>query len=317
MENLLIYGIETLVGSNLITCFSKKYHLTGVHDGSVEIESLAGCKTVINTHGQNDSVKSLLNQYKPDRVIFCSPASVSTWQQDDTTLVDAALIETVADWAEATASQKIPFTVISSDGIFTGPWMFHKEECQSLCNSPEAQMLSSFEKRILEENSNTFLARTHAYGWQPDLAGQEGWIEKIVADLESENPSQYSSTQYATPILAEDLADRIEKGWEKELSGVYHIAGAERICPQTFVEKLAITFGLKFPHSTKQKSLTERPLGYGLGDTSLNCQLYRTTVGEGMPLVQDGLEKLKDQKSNGYAAQLNSCKLSSPRERVA
>jgi dTDP-4-dehydrorhamnose reductase len=317
VETLFITGINTVVGSNLAACFSKKYQIIGINHGPADILSLAGCKTILTINENPEFIRNSLKQYQPSQIIHCSAASVPTWQQDESSILDSDTIESAGAWAEVSAELGIPFTVISSDGLFTGPWMFHKEDCKSLCSSPEAQMLVSFENRVLDSNPDTLLVRTHAFGWQPEVTQQEGWLENIIQDLESSKPSAYSSTQHASPILIEDLVERLEKGWEENLTGIYHIAGAERVCPQTFVEKLAITFGLPFPNSTSQESLTQRPFGYGLGETSLNCSEYRQTVETGMPMLHEGLEQLKAQKTNGYQKKLNNVKFAGTREKVA
>lgn len=316
MKTLVITGIETVTGSNLAVCLSKNYKVIGITQTSNEFQTIAGCEILPEFCEETDSIRNCLKQYQPERVIHCGIASVPTWQQDSSSCLDNDSIESARNWALVTSEMKVPLTVITSDGLFTGPWMFHAEDCESRCSSPDAQMLASLENAVLDVNEETLLVRTHAYGWKPEICSS-GWIEAVIENLESDNPTSCSPTRYASPILVEDLAEKLVEAWKEELTGVYHISGAERVNPQSFVEKLAGCLDLPYPCSSKTESLTERPIGYGLGETSLNCSKFRRATGTGMPLLAEGLEKLKTQKTNGYLEKLNNCKASVQRERVA
>jgi dTDP-4-dehydrorhamnose reductase len=122
--------------------------------------------------------------------------------------------------------------------------------------------------------------------------------------------------RHATPILATDLASALIASFERDLHGIYHIAGAERVNPARFVQELARTFDLPFPARANIGSLSERPTGFGQGEASLHTRKIRKTLDIAMPLLADGLARLFMQTKDGYRELLNGSSVSS-HERVA
>jgi dTDP-4-dehydrorhamnose reductase len=141
------------------------------------------------------------------------------------------------------------------------------------------------------------------YGWAPQAEGP-GWIEQILSDLESGCAGPFDYLRHATPILATDFASILIKAWEMDLDGVYHIAGAERVNPNQFVERLADEFMMPGPMPVNGNCLTERPRGFGCGECSLHTNKIRNAVKCAMPTVADGLRRLREQTLSGYCDRL-------------
>ena len=104
--------------------------------------------------------------------------------------------------------------------------------------------------------------RTHAFGWQP--GHKSGWIESLLTKLERGFETELDCTRYASPILASNLTEIIAAAWTVGLSGIYHIAGAERVNPVQFASRLAQQFHLPIPLTMAMESLISRPSGFGL-----------------------------------------------------
>ena len=122
MKTLLIVGVETVVGANLAACWSETARVFGLSAGP-EIE-IAGCQTAVCERASADSVRRWIQQVHPQQVIYCGAAARSAWEGSAKTSEDGA----AETWATAAAQNGIHFTLISSDAIFTGPWMFHDED---------------------------------------------------------------------------------------------------------------------------------------------------------------------------------------------
>ena len=190
--------------------------------------------------------------------------------------------------------------MVSSDSVFTGPWVFHDEESACVCNSREARTIRRAEKAAGQHCPGALIARTNVFGW----SHSDGWIERTVADLETGDSGPFDYQRHATPILATDFAEILERAWAANLEGVFHIAGTERINPNLFVRKLAEEFGLHAPEPVNGNRLVERPVGYGCGETSLHTTRIRNALGIPLPTATDGLIRLREQKLNEFSDSL-------------
>lgn len=299
MINIIVAGLETAVGANLATGLGTVAAVTGVVLSGAPV-TVPNCRGELPADNSVAGLQRWLVQQQAGRVVLCGPGATSGW--DDARRPSAAEAHVCRQWIEATAAAGIPLTLISSDAVFTGPWMFHAECSNSWCPSPEATLLRQLESCAAEANPENLILRTHAFGWTPG-AGQ-GWLERVLASLAAGDAVALDCVRYASPILASDLCQPLLKAWEGGLKGCYHLAGAERVNPVAFVRKLANEFALPLPRVTPVESLISRVQGYGCGETSLQTRQFRQTLGVSLPLVGEGLRRLYQQHVEGYRGDL-------------
>lgn len=301
METILVAGVDSVVGANFAVSLAGRHPLVGVaFQTPVRIP---GCETELCRSTSADTVQRLLQRVSPQRIVYCGAGSQSCW--DACCEVTPQELVRAQAWHDASASSGAHWTLISSDGIFTGPWMFHAENSQSLCPSQEAKILRQVEELTASRQPDALIVRTHAFGWS---AGgempRESWLERLLEGLDDGAGCLLDGVRHASPILATDLVEIVEKAWRSGLAGVYHVAGAERVNPVQFARRLAREFGLSFLHAGPAESLTDRVVGFGRGETSLQTRKVRRALGIGLPLLQEGLQRLYQQQQNGYRARL-------------
>ena len=300
MDKVLIAGIETVVGGNLAAGLASRALVTGMSLG--EPVHIAGINIEARVASNSDAIRQMIDRVRPDRVILCGNAARSGWENN--VLPGAGDLLQVTAWSEAARQSGAQLTLISSDAIFTGPWMFHAENSQSLCPSTPAQTLRDIEASVQVECPDALIVRTHAFGWQP--GEKSGWVESLLTKLERGFDTELDCTRYASPILASDLTEIIAKAWTTGLSGIYHVTGAERVNPVQFASRLAQQFHLPIPLSLASESLIGRPSGFGCGETSLQTRKIRRALGTSMPMLNEGIQRLFQQHADGYRQQLSA-----------
>ena len=310
MDKVLIAGIETVVGGNLAAGLAQQSPVTGVTLG--EATQIAGIHLEPQAASSAEAVRQIIQKVRPARVVLCGSAARSGW--DGSVLPGEADLEQAAWWSDAVRDAGVQLTLISSDAIFTGPWMFHAENSHSVCPSPPAQAARDIEARVLANCPDALIVRTHAFGWQP--GEKPGWIESLLTRLERGFDTDLDCTRYASPILATDLTEIISGAWTVGLSGTYHIAGAERVNPVQFASRLAEQFHLPIPLTMAKESLIGRPSGFGCGETSLQTRKIRRALGVSMPLLGEGLQRLFQQHVEGDRGRLSG-RPNLPTSRVA
>lgn len=297
-RRLLVVGAESPVGAGIAAEAALAHEVIALTAN--RRVSLEGCEML---HAGQSSPASLLEDIQPDAVIHCGPASRSAWETTAHVALDETAIESAADWAGACGDRDCHFTFLSSDAVFTGPWMFHDEESECRCPSAEAAIVREAESRVLRGGGRSLVIRTNAYGWAP-AGTPNGWIEQILIDLERRSLQDYDYIRHATPILATDLADILLRAIAEDLTGLHHVAGAERVNPLQFAQRLADHFELPWLAVRRaEESLDEPALGYGAGETSLQTKKIRKALCVAMPMLSEGLERLRRQQLIGFTDQ--------------
>ncbi|QDT44867.1 RmlD substrate binding domain protein [Gimesia alba] len=301
METVLVIGLDTVAGANIATCLSSRYRVVGLT--STTPVSIQGCETHTYLEDDVETAEHWLSLVRPQWVVYCGVAANSAWSIDPDKIYKNDPVVAVRNWVNAAELHSARFTHISSDAIFTGPWMFHEEDCSGVCESEQAEMIRAIEREV-SLCDNTLIIRTNVFGWTPATYGA-GELEKLVQSLEAGTYSKLDCYRHATPLLATDLAAIIEHAYQERLTGIFHVAGGERISPVEFVQRLAATFGLTVPVLPRANVLNERTTGFANGETSLHTRKIRRALSISMPMLDDGLQRLFDQQHNGFLNRLN------------
>jgi dTDP-4-dehydrorhamnose reductase len=125
----------------------------------------------------------------------------------------------------------------------------------------------------------------------------------MFRELTGETECTVDAVRHATPILASDLAECLYAAYRADLSGTFHVAGAERASPYRFAAEMAAAFGTpgRFVQLTNRSAASRRPY---VDETSLNTLAFRRAVEKPLPMLREGLARFAAQAFNGYLAGL-------------
>ncbi|RMG34582.1 MAG: hypothetical protein D6725_14025 [Planctomycetota bacterium] len=311
METIVVVGVETVAGANLAASLCDRMRVVGVclDDRPVLLDPAVTCYD--RTAGDPEDV---LRRESPSVVLHCGPASVGLWETLDRGTLSLFNDRHALRWASAAAMSRIPFVLISSCGVFSGPWMFHSERSECWCASAEATAIRQTEHAVRGRHPEALIVRTHVIGWSPRQPGAEcGWFEKVLATLADGQAMEIPATSHSTPIAAGAFADLLEVVLQRRPRGVLHLGGAQRVNFQEFAETASEVFGLPRPPAGRRIELASRPEGFGRGETSLQADRLRRW-GLTVPLLRDSLVSLRHQQDSGFVQRLGHVELS---ERVA
>lgn len=297
MEKLLVAGIDTIVGANLAAWLAQRFQVIGL--SWADSLSIAGCETASCDPASTDAARTWIAAERPNWVVYCGPGAQSTWNLPEPPAPHPESVHVAGTWARAAQEFNAEFTVISSDAVFTGPWMFHRESAATFCDSSPAKILRMIEREVTEVNPNTLLVRTNVYGWSPSPANP-GLVETVLNAVQDARPLALDCMRYATPILATDFADVLDRAYFHKLRGLHHLAGGERINPFRFACLLADQFGMSMSSLEALETSLEARHEFGQGETSLQSRRIRKALEVALPMVRDGLSRLYEQHVSGY-----------------
>ena len=180
---------------------------------------LPGCRTLPIRSSASEAVGESIVAERPAWIVYCGPTACSSWDCSDEQLFphEPRQIGIVNEASKQCGSY---LTLISTDAVFHGPRLFHRETFPKSHDRPAAIAAIEAEKAITVDGA--LIVRTHVFGWSHTVTS---FAERLWASLTEERPVAPSGTRYATPILASDLAELLWRAFRKKLSGVYH-AGA-------------------------------------------------------------------------------------------
>ncbi len=135
METIIVVGVETVAGANLAAMLCDRMRVVGVHqdDAPVVLDPVIQCRprTTAEPH-------AMLREHRPAAIVHCGPPAVGLWERLQCGTLPLFNDHDAVGWASAAAASETPFVLISSDAVFSGPWMFHSERSECWCSSPEA-----------------------------------------------------------------------------------------------------------------------------------------------------------------------------------
>ncbi|MCG6154458.1 sugar nucleotide-binding protein [Rubinisphaera margarita] len=293
MNTLAIFGVDTVAGANLARSFSADYRVIGICDHNAP--ELPGCQ-LISGDGACSSPGQLLADLQPQRVIDASCVGDSPWNPQ-ASIGSEEQCERSAELAASCKEKNIPYVLLSSDAVLSGPWMFHEEDSECRCSSIISQRLLNLERAVLQ-NEQALVVRTHVFGWS-QTSGQTGWVENLLERMQQgQTCADLQKPGHATPIVASELAQILNRAFSESLTGLYHVAGAERVNRIQFARRLAQSFDVSwFGAAASAEHFTEAERkSFGFGETSLQTRMVRRELCVAMPTLTESMQQLREQQ---------------------
>jgi dTDP-4-dehydrorhamnose reductase len=287
LGKLLVTGASGLLGNRIVALAKNDFtviptHRTRpFHPNSLRLDITDAAE-----------VANLLAEVKPDAVVHTASE----------TNVDKCEIEKEQAWkinAEGTrniaeACQKVDakLVYISTDYVFDGEkGLYDEEDKPNPVNYYGLTKLEG-EKQVIEHCENYVILRTSVlYGWHPWKQNFATWI---INKLQQKQEIKVVEDHFNTPTLADNLAEITVEVAERDLKGLYHASGRERISRYEFAKQIAETFALNsdLVKPVKMSQLTawiaKRPR-----DSSLNTDKIQKQL-KAKPLnITEGLNEMR------------------------
>jgi dTDP-4-dehydrorhamnose reductase len=299
VQTLLVAGLDSLVGTNLALTLSEDFDVVGLAAQPLRLDPVHANVCQLENA---DDVAAHIRSVQPDWIVYCGATARSSW--DGVAHFGPGDRQAAVNVAREANASGCPLTMISTDAVFSGPWLFHDEEAPPRADGWLAQAALSTEAAVREHCPSSLIVRTHAYGWTQG-SEHEGFLEPILEALESGTPISLEADRGATPILASDLSGLLAQAFRRQLTGLYHIAGSERTTPYQFAKELADVLALS---ADVLKPVCHEPPDGKACETSLRVRRIHAALGNAMPMLHDGLVRLAQQRENGFAERIHAAR---------
>ena len=167
---------------------------------------------------------------------------------------------------------RLKFVQISTDHIFSGRSPMSRENDPPSPLNVYASSKLLGEKKVLEVCPSSLVIRTNFFGWGP--AYRQSFSDTIIKSLRLGQKRELFLDVFFTPLLIQLLVQDVHDLIDRDVSGVFHVVGDDRLSKYDFGVRLAQVFDLDsrliVASSFKdRKDLTCRPLDLSLDNTKL------------------------------------------------
>jgi dTDP-4-dehydrorhamnose reductase len=238
-------------------------------------------------------------EVKPSIVVHCAAATNVDWCEEHPEQAHRINVKMPAAIAEMAAQSDARLLYVSTDSVFDGQCGNYAEtDTPSPVNVYATTKLQG-EREVLRRNPAASIARVSLYGW--NVQKKESLAEWILSQLTLGNVVPGFSDVCFCPVLANEVAEVVLALLDRNLTGLYHVVGSERVSKYEFARRVASKFGFD-PGQVVPTRLADAKLkARRPQDTSLNTEKICTALGRPMSDVETGLRRFAQLRESGYA----------------
>jgi dTDP-4-dehydrorhamnose reductase len=299
---LIVTGASGLLGASLVS-FARDLGLNVVGLCHRHATLIPGVSVHIVDLTDRIATRAAMEHFKPSTIVHCAAVTNVDWCEDHPKETEEVNVQATSFMAEMAAELRSGFVYISTDSVFDGKRGNYSEVDAPAPLNVYAQSKLRGEREALR-HPTALVTRVSIYGW--NVQNKQSLAEWILRQLaEGKKVGGFTDVHFS-PMLVNDFAEVLMSMLDRQLGGVYHVVGAERISKYEFARRVAMAFGFE-PEQVVPTHLVDaslraaRPL-----DVSLNTAKVRLALGRAMPDVDSGLRRFRALQQSGYPQQLRS-----------
>jgi dTDP-4-dehydrorhamnose reductase len=285
---VLITGASGFIGARLSRLLATRCCVAGTYLTN-EVVRVAGVKYYRLDVIDSDGVWKLVRDVQPDIVVhvagtkdigFCAEHREQAW------LVHAVGTRNVV---QACADVQARIVYISTDCVFDGAKELYSENDATDPFNVYGQVKLEGEKTVLTRGLDAAVIRASLlFGWC--LPGQaSNTVMDVIRSAQCHLPISLPTTLFNTPLYVGEAVHAIGSIALSSLSGVFHVAGRERLSRFALALATARTFGL----DTSEILPTESTTGLRPLNSCLDPSGVEQALGVRFSSAQEGLERMR------------------------
>ena len=297
---LLITGASGLLGINLAMEAIREHEVIGVDRGKLKHTPFDTVS--MDFLGPDISAVIddwLLNETRPDAVIHT--AALANLEECESNPEKARRLnaEIPGILARLCERRSIRFIHISTDAVFDGTKKgSYIEEDEPDPQGIYSQTKLDGERAVQKANPQAIIARVNFYGWS--LTNRRSLGEFFVNNLsEGKNVNGFTDVIFC-PMLVNHTARLLLAMLEKNLSGLYHVVGAQPMSKYQFGLEIARKFVLEESHISPKSVEASELTAKRSHNLWLSIHKLSTELGGQFPEFSTGLDEFYTQYQQGY-----------------
>ncbi len=295
VKSVLITGGTGLLALNWAWMLRDSWNVVlGTHRHSVKLQGVSSHRLDLDSE---ETFGYQLDVLKPDLVVHTAGMTNVDQCELHPALAYEANVSVSHNVARATAARNIKLIHISTDHLFDGEDIFYREESKPKPLNEYGKTKLLAENKVLAEHSHPLIIRTNFFCW--GHSKRQSFTDWLFYNLEEGKKLTLFDDVYFTPILADKLTLAAHDLLEKGASGIFNLAGEERLSKYQFAIEVCKVFNLPVALIQRGQMInapfsTPRP-----HDMSLNTDKARGILGYSFGNVKESLSALYSQHLMG------------------
>ncbi len=230
-QKLLVTGASGFLGWNLCQQAQSNWQVYGTYfSHEVKIPGVTLSKTDLKDYA---SLNELFNSIKPDAVIHTAAASKPNYCQTHRQESYAVNVEAAVNIARLCSEHSIPCAFTSTDLVFDGKNPFYKETDPVCPINYYGEQKAIAEQKMSEITSAIALCRMPLMFGAPSPVSPS-FLQGMVSSLQAGKEINLFTDEFRTPASARAASEGLLLAIEKQVRGVLHLGGKERISRYDF-----------------------------------------------------------------------------------
>lgn len=281
---IFVTGSDGQLGSEICRVSTHKNYGSYLND----YENVRGTNFIQLDITDRRKFLDLAKKIKPDWIIHCAAMTNVDLCEEQKNMAWSVNVNGTKNAVEASRLAKSNFVYMSTDYVFDGKNGFYTEgdipnplNHYAKTKLAGERFVEGLDKYILIRSSVIYSKRKNNFiSWVLDSL-KNGSVKAVIDQINS-------------PTLNTELAECILKLINKDVNGLYHVAGDERISRHDFAKKIAKIFGFNEEaiEPIKTEQLNQKAMRPK--DSSLDTSKIKK-LGIKLSNVNDALKKLKKQ----------------------
>lgn len=298
---LLITGGSGLLGSNLAFLAAREGIETYAAYCSHPVK-IAGATIFLLDITQRSDVLSKIEEIQPDIIIHTAAVTKPDVCEEDRDMAYRVNVTGTESLIQAAKATRAKFIYLSTDLVFDGRSGLYREDDPPNPLSCYAWTKLEGEKIVAANSVNYCIVRT-AVIYGPSIQGGS-FSEWIIRGLKEGKQVPLFVDQFRSPILVTNLAQALLEICHRDVTGLYHLGGAERINRLDFGRILALEYGFS---ESNLSSVSMNDFGFKAPrpkDCSFDLSRAKKTFKIKFLGVKEGIKQLRKLDLEGYPEQL-------------
>lgn len=293
---LFVTGISGRLGLNLALQTRERFQVSGCYyTHPIVLDGIRPLKLDVTSFG---ALEQALRQIRPDVIVHTAGLTNVEGCEANPMLAYRLHVEATQHVAKIANALGAQLVHISTDHLFDGtsPWKTEADSPVPL--NTYAKTKWQAEQVVLQVCPDALIIRTNFFGWGTSV--RMSFSDWILRALAQQRELTMFSDVFFTPILINDLVDVMIELIVRGATGIFHVAGSERLTKYDFALRMAEVFGSP-KNRIRAISVEDFPFkARRPKDMSLSSRKVESCLQVRMPTPEEGLERLKRLHEEGW-----------------
>ena len=232
-KKILIFGINSFLGKNVVNVLSKSFDIYGTYFNSKPYFNMKKKPKILKTDlTKRDFFNhNFFAKFKADIILNCAGESSVDICEKNKIMCKKKIVSITKNTSDFARRKKIYYVTISTDILFKNKKnkIFSEKDTPNTYNYYGKLKLFA-EKYVKKTNNNSLIIRTRFFG----LKSNNSFLSRLLKLKTSKKKIVCYDNIYSTPIYVNDLIKSIIFCFKKKIRGVFHIVGDNLISRYNF-----------------------------------------------------------------------------------